>query len=84
MAKWINRNTNKIGTFGAEKRGNKSNEFNKNLRIFEKMKDVLAPPDDCFCMLHSQLAVGYSAICSVFLFILKFEQHCLFCCHFLI
>ena len=44
MAKWINRSTNKIGTFGVEKRGNKSNEFNKNLRIFEKMKDVLAIP----------------------------------------
>ena len=44
MAKWINRSTNKIRTFGAEKRGNKSNEFNKNLRIFEKMKDVLAIP----------------------------------------
>ena len=41
MAKWINRSTNKIGTFGAEKRENKSNEFN---RIFEKMKDVLPIP----------------------------------------
>ena len=44
MAKSINRSTDKIGTFGAEKRGNKSNEFNKNLRIFEKMKDVLSIP----------------------------------------
>ena len=44
MAKWINRSTNKIGTFGAEKRENKSNEFNQKLRIFEKMKDVLPIP----------------------------------------
>ena len=44
MAKWINRTTNKIGTFGAEKRGNKSNEFNQKLRVFEKMKDVLPFP----------------------------------------
>ena len=43
MAKWINRSTNKIGTFGAEKRGN-SNEFNQKLSIFEKMKDVLPIP----------------------------------------
>ena len=44
MDKWINRSTNKIGTFGAEKRGNKSNEFNQKLRIFEKMKDMLPIP----------------------------------------
>ena len=44
MAKWINRSTNKIGIFGAGKRGNKSNEFNQNLSIFEKMKDVLPIP----------------------------------------
>ena len=44
MAKWINRSTNKIGTFGAEKRGHKSNEFNQNFRIFEKMKDGLPIP----------------------------------------
>ena len=44
MAKWINRNTSKIETFGAEKRRNKSNEFNQNLRIFENMKDVLPIP----------------------------------------
>ena len=44
MAKWINRSTNKIETFGAEKRRIKSNEFNQNLRIFENMKDVLPIP----------------------------------------
>ena len=44
MAKRINRSTNKIGTFGAEKRGHKSNEFNQNLQIFGKMKDVLPIP----------------------------------------
>ena len=46
MAKWINRGTNEIEieTFGAEKRGNKSNEFNQNIRIFGKMKDVLPIP----------------------------------------
>ena len=44
MAKWINRSTSKIETFGAEKRRNKSNEFNQNLRIFENMKDVLPIP----------------------------------------
>ena len=41
MAKWINRDTNEIGTFWAGKKGNKSNEFNQNLRICKKTKDVL-------------------------------------------
>ena len=41
MAKWINRGTNEVGTFGAVKRGNKSNGSNQNLRIFAKTKDVL-------------------------------------------
>ena len=44
MAKWINRSTNKIGTFWTEKRRNKSNESNQNLQIFEKMKDGLTIP----------------------------------------
>ena len=44
MAKWINKGTNKIGTFGTEKRGNISYESNKNLRIFAKTKDVLPIP----------------------------------------
>ena len=44
MAKWINRGTNKIGKFGAEKRRNKSNESNQNLWIFAKTKDVLPIP----------------------------------------
>ena len=44
MAKWINRSTSKIETFGAEKSRNKSNEFNQNLRIFENMKEVLPIP----------------------------------------
>ena len=44
MAKWINRSTNKIGTFGAEKRGHNRIEFNQNLRIFGKKKDVLPIP----------------------------------------
>ena len=44
MAKWINKGTTKIGTFGTEKRGNISNESNKNLRIFAKTKDVLPIP----------------------------------------
>ena len=44
MAKWINSSTNKTGTFGAEKRENKSNKFNQKLRIFEKMNDVLPIP----------------------------------------
>ena len=44
MAKWINRSTSKIETFGAEKSRNKNNEFNQNLRIFENMKEVLPIP----------------------------------------
>ena len=44
MAKWINRGTNKIGTFGVVRRGNKSNGSNQNLRIFAKTKDVLPIP----------------------------------------
>ena len=44
MAKWINRGTNKIGTFAAAKRGNKSSGYNQNLRIFAKTKDVLPIP----------------------------------------
>ena len=45
MAKWINRGTNEVGTFGAVKRGNKSNGANQNLRIFAKTKkDVLPIP----------------------------------------
>ena len=43
MAIWINRGTNEIEieTFGAEKRGNRNNEFNQKIRIFGKLKDVL-------------------------------------------
>ena len=44
MAKWINRGTDEVGTFGAVKRGNKSNGSNQNLRIFAKTKDVLPIP----------------------------------------
>ena len=44
MTKWINRGTNKIGTFGVVRRGNKSNGSNQNLRIFAKTKDVLPIP----------------------------------------
>ena len=44
MAKWINRGTDKIGTFWEGKRGNKSNESNQNLPIFAKTKDVLPIP----------------------------------------
>ena len=44
MAKWINRGTNEVGTFGAVKRGNKSNGSNQHLRIFAKTKDVLPIP----------------------------------------
>ena len=41
MAKWINRGTNKFGTFGEEKGANKSTESNQNLRIFAERKNVL-------------------------------------------
>ena len=46
MAKWINRGTNKIGTFRTKKRGNKTYEFNQNLRIriYEKINDVFTIP----------------------------------------
>ena len=44
MARWINRGTNEVGTFGAVKRGNKSNGSNQRLRIFAKTKDVLPIP----------------------------------------
>ena len=44
MTKWSNRSTDEIGNLGAEKRGNKSNEYNQNLRIFAKTKDVLPTP----------------------------------------
>ena len=38
MAKWINKDTNDIGTFNAEKRGNKNDESNQTLRISAKTK----------------------------------------------
>ena len=44
MARWINRGTNEVGTFGAVKRGNKSNGSNQHVRIFAKTKDVLPIP----------------------------------------
>ena len=44
MAKWINRDTNEVGTFGTVKRGNMSNGSNQNLRILAKTKDVLPIP----------------------------------------
>ena len=44
MTKWITRDTDEIGTFGEEKKRNKSNESNHNLRIFGKTKDVLPIP----------------------------------------
>ena len=44
MAKWINKDTNDIGTFNAEKKGNKNDESNQNLRISAKTKDVLPIP----------------------------------------
>ena len=44
MAKWINRGTNEVGTFGEVKRGNKSNGSHQNLRSFAKTKDVLPIP----------------------------------------
>ena len=40
MAKWINKGKNKVGTFGAAKRGNMSNGSKQNLRIFAKTKDM--------------------------------------------
>ena len=44
MAKWINRDTNKVETFEAVKIGNKSNGSNQNLRIFAKTKEALPVP----------------------------------------
>ena len=44
MAKWINRDTDEIGTFGEKEKWNKSNESNHNLRVFAKTKDVLPIP----------------------------------------
>ena len=44
MAKWINRDTDKIGTFGEEETGNRSNESNQNLRVFAKTKYALPTP----------------------------------------
>ena len=44
MAKWINRDTGEIGTFGGEKTGSRSNGSDQNLRVFAKTKDVLPIP----------------------------------------
>ena len=44
MAKWINRDTDEIGTFGKKEKWNKNNESYHNLRIFAKTKDVLPSP----------------------------------------
>ena len=44
MAKWINRDTDEIGTSGEEETGNRSNESNQNLRVFAKTKYALPTP----------------------------------------
>lgn len=44
MAKWINRDTDEIGTSGEEETGNRSNESNQNLRVFAKTKYALPNP----------------------------------------
>ena len=44
MAKWINRDTDEIGTSGEEETGNRSNESNQNLRVFAKTKYALPSP----------------------------------------
>ena len=44
MAKWINRDTDEIGTSGEEETGNRSNESNQNLRVFAKTKYELPTP----------------------------------------
>ena len=60
MAKWINRDTNEVGTFGTVKRGNKSNGSNQNLRILAKTKDVLPIPFLLMITFPKELNINYS------------------------